>query len=106
MANAITRAMGISEPLELDIKTVEVMPGDQFLLCSDGLTRLVADDEIKAILADSQGEEIVQSLLHTALVRGAPDNVTLIHVAESNSETKNRDLDDEPTLDQEKIDLD
>lgn len=104
MANAITRAMGIAEPLELDIKMVDVLAGDQFLLCSDGLSRLVSNDEITSILRDNSGEEIVQSLLHTALVRGAPDNVTLIHVGEEPVGSDAVNLDDEPTLEQEKFD--
>jgi len=80
MANIITRAMGISEPLETESRLINVQPGDQFLLCSDGLTRLLSTAEIESIMGNNDDGEIVQSLLHTALVRGAPDNVTLIHV--------------------------
>ena len=82
MANVITRAVGISEPLELDTNRFEILPGDQFLLCSDGLSRLASNDEIESIMANKDSGEVTQSLLHTALVRGAPDNVTLICVKE------------------------
>lgn len=58
----------------------EVQPGDQFLLCSDGLNRTVPDAEIELFMGSQNGDEIVQSLLHTALTRGAPDNVTIICV--------------------------
>lgn len=80
MANVITRAVGISEPLELDSQWIDVRPDDQFLLCSDGLSRLVTNDELQSMMANKDSEEVTQSLLHTALVRGARDNVTLICV--------------------------
>jgi len=80
MANVITRAVGISEPLELDSMWIDVRPDDQFLLCSDGLSRLVTIEELESMMANMDSEEVTQSLLHTALVRGARDNVTLICV--------------------------
>ena len=80
MANVITRAVGISEPLELDSQWIDVRPDDQFLLCSDGLSRLVTNDELQSMMSNKDSEEVTQSLLHTALVRGARDNVTLICV--------------------------
>lgn len=80
MANVITRAVGISEPLELETRLIDIKSGDQFLLCSDGLSRLVSNQEIESMMAVNNIEEVTQSLLNTALVRGAPDNVTLICV--------------------------
>ncbi|MGA9572976.1 MAG: protein phosphatase 2C domain-containing protein [Lysobacterales bacterium] len=80
MANVITRAVGISDPLELDSQWIDVRADDQFLLCSDGLSRLVTNDELESMMANKDSEEVTQSLLHTALVRGARDNVTLICV--------------------------
>ena len=80
MANVITRAVGISEPLELESQWIDVREDDQFLLCSDGLSRLVTNEELQSMMANKDSEEVTQSLLHTALVRGARDNVTLICV--------------------------
>ena len=80
MTNVITRAVGIEEQLELDVLNFDVMDGDRFLLCSDGLSRLIAIEEIQNLLQTQELEESVQSLLHTTLVRGAPDNVTIISV--------------------------
>lgn len=80
MANVITRAVGISEPLELESQWIDVRMDDQFLLCSDGLSRLVTNEELESMMANKDSEEVTQSLLHTALVRGARDNVTLICV--------------------------
>jgi serine/threonine protein phosphatase PrpC len=94
MANVITRALGISEDLEIESRLMEVRPGDQFLLCSDGLSRLASDTEIGSIMSSKNGDEIVHSLLHTALVRGAPDNVTLIHVQECDAEVDVPDEED------------
>ena len=94
MANVITRAIGIVEPVEIESRLMEVEPDDQFLLCSDGLSRMVSDTEIKAIMANKNSEEIVQSLLHTALVRGATDNVTIICVQDADD----GEFDDEATF--------
>jgi serine/threonine protein phosphatase PrpC len=80
MANVITRAIGIVEPVEIDSRVMKVQAGDQFLLCSDGLSRMVSDTEIESLMNNKNKEEITQSLLHTALVRGASDNVTIICV--------------------------
>lgn len=80
MANVITRAIGIEEPLDLDVMHLVVMEGDRFLLCSDGLSRLLSLQEIQNLMQTSVLEESVQTMIHTALVRGAPDNVTVVSV--------------------------
>jgi len=80
MANVITRAVGIEEPLDLDTLQLDLLAGDRFLLCSDGLTRLLSSQEIQDLMHTGNQEESVHSLIHTALVRGAPDNVTVISV--------------------------
>ena len=80
MANVITRAVGIEVPLELDVLHFDVVDGDRFLLCSDGLSKLLSLKEIQSLMQTEDLDESVQSLLHTALVRGAPDNVTIISV--------------------------
>jgi len=97
MANVITRAVGISEPLELDTRLINIRPDDQFLLCSDGLSRLASSEEIESMMANKDSDEVTQSLLHTALVRGAPDNVTLICVKNCSDEAQSP-VDDESTL--------
>jgi serine/threonine protein phosphatase PrpC len=80
MSNVITRAVGIDGSLELDCLQLAVRDGDRFLLCSDGLSRLLTLEEIQGLMQTEEIEESVQSLLHTALVRGAPDNVSIISV--------------------------
>ena len=101
MANVITRAVGISDPLELDSEWIDVRDDDQFLLCSDGLSRLVTNDELQTMMDNKDSEEVTQSLLHTALVRGARDNVTLICVKncpdnDGSSKTDETTLDHNP----------
>lgn len=80
LANIITRAIGILDPVDLDSRLIDVQSGDQFLLCTDGLNRLVANHEIESAMNTLSSEELIQSLLKTTLERGATDNVTLIHV--------------------------
>lgn len=80
-ANVITRAVGASGPLELDMVQGDSRPGDVYLLCSDGLSNVVADAEIADRLAALPCEEASAALLELALARGAPDNVTLVVLA-------------------------
>lgn len=79
-ANIVTRAVGASASLDLDSIAGEAQPGDRFLLCSDGLTRHVDDEEIESILLDRRVEQAADRLLTTVLARGAHDNVSLIIV--------------------------
>ncbi|WP_237182852.1 PP2C family protein-serine/threonine phosphatase [Roseomonas marmotae] len=82
-AHVITRAVGAPQGLELESIREPVQPGDLFLLCSDGLTGVVAEDEIAAILARPPGPDPVVALLDLALRRGAPDNVTAVLLREA-----------------------
>ena len=77
-ANVITRAVGASETLEVEISAGDAEPGDQFLLASDGLTRLVDDDELATILSSWPPGDAADTLIDAVLARGAPDNVSLI----------------------------
>ena len=77
--NIITRSMGPHGRLEVDIEgPFPVEEGDVFVLCSDGLSGQVADEEIGGFAATLPPEEAAAAMLGLALVRGAPDNVTLI----------------------------
>ena len=77
-ANVITRAVGASESLDVEIAAGDAEPGDQFLLASDGLTRLVEDDELAKILSSWPPGDAADTLIDAVLARGAPDNVSLI----------------------------
>ena len=79
-ANLITRAVGVSETVEVDIAGGEAMAGDLFVLASDGLTRVVADDELATEIQRGSLNEVADRLIDMVLERGAPDNVSLIIV--------------------------
>ncbi len=79
-ASVIQRAVGVGDRLELDVVHARAEAGDTFLLCSDGLTRVVADEEIERLIGPGPLEPICEGLLRLVLERGAPDNVTAILV--------------------------
>ena len=78
--NMLTRAVGAAQSLFLDIDITEVIPGDRFLLCSDGLDKHVADGEIRATMQQGEPKETVDTLVDLTLARGANDNVTVCAV--------------------------
>lgn len=80
MAHVITRAVGIDPNLNIECAQLKVQPGDRFLLCSDGLSRLLPLAEIEQDLASDDLEQSVKTMLDKALERGAPDNVTIVVV--------------------------
>lgn len=78
--NVITRAVGSHEYVEVDTRVVETVPGDRFLLCTDGLHGyLESDDEAMAYL-QMQGDEAASRLIDLANNRGGRDNTTVIVV--------------------------
>ncbi len=77
--NLITRAVGIQRKVVCDLYKLDVGPGDIVLLCSDGLSGLLTDDEIlQFLLWEPEPEKCAQALVRAALNRGAPDNVTVV----------------------------
>lgn len=77
-ANVITRAVGVSDELEVDSSTGEAAPGDIFFLASDGITRVVEDDELLEELANGSLEAAADKLVELVLARGAPDNLSMV----------------------------
>jgi serine/threonine protein phosphatase PrpC len=78
--NAISRAVGGDESLEVDVANHSVHPGDRFLLCSDGLNHEIADDVIAQKLREPDLMQCVQGLIAAALRAGGTDNVSVIVV--------------------------
>jgi serine/threonine protein phosphatase PrpC len=76
----LTRSLGGEPGVQVDLLTAEPHAGDAFVLCSDGLWDLVSRREIAEAVARPSGEA-AESLIETALERGAPDNVTVVVVA-------------------------
>lgn len=79
-ANVITRAVGVAE-LELATLTDRVEPDDVMLLCTDGLDKMMSDDEIGECLAGNDPTMAADALIDRALERGGRDNVTVVVVA-------------------------
>lgn len=79
-ANRITRALGMGSEVEVDVRPQPVahVPGDAFVLCSDGLSDLVEDPEILAIVAGDPAAQAVGKLIDLANARGGHDNVTVL----------------------------
>ncbi len=76
---ALTRAVGAAPDLWLDSQIAAIMPGDRFLLCSDGLGAVVPEWELAERLGEPHSPRAVaETLLNLSLNRHAPDNVSLI----------------------------
>jgi serine/threonine protein phosphatase PrpC len=80
-SNVITRAVGVAADLELELNHGKIVPGDRFLLCSDGLTGMIEDEEIRDIMLRYEPEAAAEWLMDTCLERGAKDNVTFVIVS-------------------------
>ncbi|HNX14562.1 MAG TPA: Stp1/IreP family PP2C-type Ser/Thr phosphatase [Oscillospiraceae bacterium] len=76
--NVITRAIGISEQVEEDYRFVTLKPGDTILLCTDGLSGFVTDEEIALIMLKYRFENICERLIECANAHGGGDNITAV----------------------------
>jgi len=78
--NVITHAVGVSDEIVIDFQQGEIMPGDIFVLNTDGLTAHVTDAEIEAATVSATPQAACEKLLETVLARGGTDNVTIVLV--------------------------
>ena len=78
--NVITRAIGVTNEPELEIKQGVLAPGHTFVICSDGLTNHVADEEILGMLLAQSVEDACHAMIGLAIERGGTDNVTAVVV--------------------------
>ena len=78
--NVITRAVGVYSEVEADQFEIDLAEGDYILLCSDGLTNMVGDEEIKSVVLDESlsVEERVRALVDAANAYGGRDNITVV----------------------------
>lgn len=94
LKNVVTRALGGDSEVMVDVIETKVRPGDLFLLCSDGLTTMLSDEEIhERLVADTPIADICRRLIHDANARGGFDNITVVllaaeEVADPNDETQ------------------
>ena len=98
--NVISRALGAEQAVEVDMKTMEVEDGTEFLLCTDGITRHISDNELRQLMVVSNSlEELCDELKRRCYERGAEDNLTVIAVrVGEHLEAAERLADLEPTI--------
>lgn len=78
-SNELSRVLGMPDTGAADVIVAEAAPGDVFLLCSDGLTAMVEDVDIEAILRQSKPVEMLaHELVDAANLRGGADNITVV----------------------------
>lgn len=79
LKNVVTRALGGESDVLVDVRELEVQSGDLFLLCSDGLTGMLSDSDIRDRLASGRSlHEICRTLINDSNARGGIDNVTVV----------------------------
>ena len=92
LKNVVTRALGGDTEIDIDVDEHKVQSGDLFLLCSDGLTTMLTDDEILARLrAPGRLEELCGRLVRDANSRGGYDNVSVVLVRVESVEDESAD---------------
>ncbi|NDC63852.1 MAG: serine/threonine-protein phosphatase [Planctomycetia bacterium] len=95
--NIITRSMGPHAEVDVDLEgPFGVQDGDVFVLCSDGLSGQVSDEEIGLFATELSPRDATAALVGLALVRGAPDNVTVIVLKAGAEEVSKASSEDEP----------
>lgn len=80
MKNAVTRAVGVYESVEADTLDFDVLAGDRFLLCSDGLTEYAQDTDISRVFREFPEEQVAQAFIDHANQGGGKDNITAVVV--------------------------
>ncbi|MCP3103484.1 Stp1/IreP family PP2C-type Ser/Thr phosphatase [Myxococcus sp. K15C18031901] len=78
--NVITRAVGIQDSVQVDTLIVDLMPGDMFVLCSDGLHGYLEDEELLPLVAGLSPGDLPKRLIDLANERGGKDNITAVVV--------------------------
>ncbi|VFB16230.1 Serine/threonine phosphatase stp [Urinicoccus massiliensis] len=76
--NVLLKALGTTEDIEVFIQEVQWEEDDLYLLCSDGLTNMLEEEEIQEIISSNEAEKAVDLLINQALDRGGKDNITVI----------------------------
>jgi protein phosphatase len=82
LKHIISRAIGVHPTVEVDQFTIALKPGDLFLLCSDGLTNMLDQDEIAAALtaAGAEPSAVCTECIARANAKGGLDNITVVAV--------------------------
>jgi PPM family protein phosphatase len=86
--NRITRALGMHESIDIEQRVLDLLEGDRLLLCSDGLTRHVAEEEILEVVANCEPGEASRRLIDLANERGGQDNISVVIARLNGPETR------------------
>jgi protein phosphatase len=79
--SVLERALGVAPEVDVDVRLLDLRPGDRLLLCTDGLTSMLGDDEIgEILLTESDPDAAAHALIQAALAAGGKDNVTAVIV--------------------------
>jgi len=78
LRNIITRSLGYQEEVEIDTSVLDLERGDMYLLCSDGLSNLVEDNELLDMVHENTFQEATRRLVDLANRRGGDDNITCV----------------------------
>jgi protein phosphatase len=82
LKSVVTRALSGEAGVEVDARSLTLRPGDRYLICTDGLTTMLTDDDIEARLArDGSLESVCRDLVDQCNARGGLDNITLVMLA-------------------------
>jgi serine/threonine protein phosphatase PrpC len=76
--NAVTRAVGVYGSVEVDTFDFDILPGDRFLLCSDGMYAYVDEDDLPKQLAEGEVKDVPHKLVEVANSGGGHDNITAV----------------------------
>lgn len=79
--NVITRALGVGDASDPDVWLLPVADSQTFLICSDGLTKELGDDQIADVLVAARDDDAAQRLVDAAIAHGGHDNVTVLIVS-------------------------
>jgi len=83
----ITRSVGFERDVDLDLLSVAVLPGDCYLLCSDGMSNYVSTEELGRLLTSTYYRQCPQLLVDLANERGGDDNITVVVVSVANDKS-------------------
>jgi len=84
--NVITRALGIQSQVRVDTLHLDVLPGDRFLICSDGLHGYLRAGELQSLVGEAAAEHMVDLLVDLANERGGKDNISAVYLQVADDE--------------------
>ena len=79
--NQITRALGTEPEQSTDYNTVDFVPGSKILICTDGMSNYITDEDLLGVVNENNCEELTEKLIDIAKQRGGSDNITVAVIA-------------------------